>query len=645
MNGDVAGSEGRGDTAIGPVTGVARHRRRRTPGQYLLTAVLTAIATTLMTRLWRADLSAPFFYEGDSVSSAAHVKATLEYGWYEYQPDLAAPAGQVYHVFPFSDNLHLALMRLVPVDALHWPVVFNTYYLLAFPACAVAALWLFRRVGLAAWTAVPLAVLFAVAPYHFVRSENHFFLAAYYTVPLALIPIVDVVRGVALWTPRAGASGWTRWLTGRGALNALLLAAVATATAYYAVLAGLLLAGAGLGAFVRTRSWRRLFGVVAAIGFTLAVVVANVLPDILYARSHPGAADAFVRQRGETEIYSFKLASLLLPAPGHPIPLLAKVRAWYDGQYPLASELPALGTFAAVALLVVILVWFVRLVSDADTGPLALFAASDRQTVRDLSYLTLLAFLCATVGGFGTFFSFVSTAVRGWNRMAIFMSAILLAVLGLALQGILGKVERRRASPPSRGQGRVRLVAAGCLLAAGGFDQSLAMAVPPYATSQAAWRSDEAFVRDLEASLPDRAMIFQVPYVAFPESGLDLGVFDSDQLRLSLHSTRLRWSGGSFKGQPQTQWQPKVSGLPADQAVRLLAAVEFDAVVIDRNATKDAGAALQAAYTEATGATARVSADGRWVVVTLEHVRAQLQRSSSPEQISDLRERVLRGEV
>ena len=36
-------------------------------------------------------------------------------------------------------------MRLVPTDALHWPIVFNSYYLLAFPACAVAALWFFRR--------------------------------------------------------------------------------------------------------------------------------------------------------------------------------------------------------------------------------------------------------------------------------------------------------------------------------------------------------------------------------------------------------------------------------------------------------------------------------------------------------------------
>ena len=180
---------------------------------------------------------------------------------------------------------------------------------------------------------------------------------------------------------------------------------------------------------------------------------------------------------------------------------------------------------------------------------------------------------------------------------------------------------------------------------AGVFDQSLAMAVPPYAASQASWRSDEAFVRDLEHRLPDRAMVFQVPYVAFPESGMDLGVFDADQLKLSLRSTRLRWSGGSFKGQPDTQWQPKVSGLPADQAVRLLAALQFDAVVIDRNATKDRGAALEAAYTAATGATGQASADGRWVVFPLDRPRAQLQGSASPAQIADLRERVLRGEV
>ncbi len=645
MNAHVAGNSDRAEASRGPVAGVQAGLRGRIPGEYLLTAVLAAITTALMTRLWRADLSVPFFYEGDSVSSGAHVKATLEYGWYEYQPDLAAPAGQIYHVFPFSDNLHLALMRLVPTDALNWPAVFNSYYLLAFPACAVTALWFFRRVGLAAWTAVPLAVLFAVAPYHFVRSENHFFLGAYYTVPLALGPVVDAVRGVALWTPRVGVSGWLRWLTGRGALNAALLAAVASATAYYAVLTVVLLAGAGIGAFVRSRSWRRLSGVVAAISLTVAVVLVNVLPDLLFARSHPGAADAFVRQRGESEIYSFKMSSLLLPAPSHPIPVLAKVRAWYDSQYPLASEMPALGTVAAVGFVVVILVWFLHQVTERGSGPLAFIEESDRRTVNDLSYLTLLAFLCATVGGFGTFLSFVSTSVRGWNRMAIFMAAILLAVLGLVLQGALGTLERHRAQRGVSGRRSVRVVAAGGLLLVGGFDQSLAMAVPPYEASQATWRSDEAFVREIEARLPDRAMIVQLPYVAFPESGLNLGVFDTDQLKLSLHSTRLRWSGGSFKGQPDTRWQPKVSGLPADQAVRLLAALQFDAVVVDRNATKDRGAALEAAYTGATGATGQASADGRWVVFPLDRPRAQLQGSASPAEIADLRERVLRGEV
>lgn len=612
---------------------------------FALTALLTMAATALMTRLWRADLTVPFYYEGDSVSSAAHVKATLENGWYEYQPDLGAPEGQIYHVFPFGDNLHLALMRLIPIDALQWPVVFNTYYLLAFPACALAALWFFRHVGLRTWTAVPLAVLFAVAPYHFVRSENHFFLAAYFTVPLALVPVMDAMRGVPLWTPGARGGSWTRWLTGRAALNALLLAAVGTATAYYAIFAVVLLAGAGVAGFLRAGSWRRLFGVVGATFFTLVVVVLNVLPDVLYTRSHPGAADAFVRMRGETEIYSLKLASLLLPAPGHPIPFLARVRTWYDGNYPLASELPALGAVAALALVLVILFWFVKLAPSGSWSPLARLSAAERHTVEGLSLLVLLAFLSATVGGFGTFVSFLTTSVRAWNRMAIFMSAILLAFLGLLLQAALAGVAARRSNRQPLWGAPLRVGAATLVLLAGVFDQSIAGAVPPYAASQDAWRSDEAFVRDLEARLPDRAMLFQVPYVAFPESGMDMGVFDSDQLRLSLHSTRLRWSGGAFKGQPTTQWQGKVSGMTAAQAAPLLAGVGFSGVVIDRNATRDGGVALASSYTAASGPETFASPDGRWVYVSLARASSALQVEFTAQDIAALRDRVLRADV
>src|SRR5690349_25061431 len=109
-------------------------------------AVLTLLVTGFMLRLWRAVWTVPFFYTGDAVGSAAHVKATLEWGWYEYQPDLGAPYGQHYNDFPFSDNLHLLLLKaFAPLSATSWPVAFNLYYVAGFVGAGVAMMWFLRR--------------------------------------------------------------------------------------------------------------------------------------------------------------------------------------------------------------------------------------------------------------------------------------------------------------------------------------------------------------------------------------------------------------------------------------------------------------------------------------------------------------------
>ena len=74
------------------------------------------------------------------------------------------------------------------------------------------------------------------------------------------------------------------------------------------------------------------------------------------------------------------------------------------------------------------------------------------------------------------------------------------------------------------------------------YDQSTLAAIPPYASNLAAYRSDGAFVARIQRMMPKGAMIYQFPYMTFPENGpvnlmldYDLGrgyIFSSDLLEL-----------------------------------------------------------------------------------------------------------------
>ena len=612
---------------------------------YVAAAALTLAVVAFMLRLWRAAWDIPFFYTGDAVSVGAHVKATLEWGWYESQPDLGAPYGQHFNDFPFSDNFHLVVIRGLGYVTSSWPVAFNVYYVAAFVFCAWGALWFLRREGIGRVLSVVLAVLFAVAPYHFLRNENHYFLAAYWTVPLILVLVMDALRGQPLWSRNHRVSGPLGYLCGRGAAYAVVLVVVASTTAYYAVFGALLLAAAGLVGLARNRSWRRLGGVVAAGALLTAALFANLLPDLLYQRSMGVASTALVRPAGDAENWALKLTSLLLPAPEHPIAAFAAFRAEYDATRPLSGEEPALGTICAVALAAVVVIALGRIAWRAER-PGSPETVARRRGIADLSFVTMTALLLSTIGGLGSLLSFVTDAIRGWNRMSIFIALLMLAVVGIAGQGAVQWTRRRLATRAPSGVLRLLTpVAAALLLLVGVYDQQTKGSVPPYAQSAQMWNSDEAFVRQLTATVPPGSMMFQLPYMVFPEAGPAYDAGDADLTKLSLHTTQLRWSLGGLKGRPQTDWPYLVSQKPPSQVVDTVTRMGFTGIVVDRWATKDRGAELEAAYAPITGAPQLVSPDGRWAYLSLAPQLAQVNASTTPGERQAFQAQILSGKI
>jgi phosphoglycerol transferase len=606
-------------------------------GLGVLTAALTSVLTVLALQLWKADLSVPLTYRGDALPTGAHFKTVRETGWYEYQPLLGAPAGQTYHDFPTADNLHMIAARILGFVTPDWATAMNVYFLLGFPLAALTALWFLRRCGISPWLASALASLYAIAPYHFLRGESHLFLASYYVVPLAAVLLVDVVRGERLWGWSSTRSGVARFVFSPSVRTALILALLATASSYYSVFFLALLAPAAIFVLVRDGVWRRFWGATVAGVVTVAVMVLNMLPDLVFSWVNGPNPAGLDRSGGEAEFYALKFAQLVLPWPGHRIGVLAQTRQLYDEAYVSLGEQPALGLIGAVgfvaAFIIVLGVAFTRVRDRAA-------ATSDPRTqlLAGLSALILGAFMYATLGGISTLISVLTSSLRGWNRMSILIAILSLAIVGILLDLALSRV--RRLSAP-----RARSVAAGVvalvLVGLGFLDQTPGDSDREYASNVVAFARDEAYFGDLEDRLPDQAMVLVLPSVPFPESNADSGLLASDQLVPYLHSETIRWSTGGIKGRPVGDWPSTLESYGVEHVATLAATAEFSGILVDRPAATDGGAALETALAAVVGVAPIVSENGRYAFYDLRDFADGLDLDGTEEVSADITDPVI----
>jgi len=102
------------------------------------------------------------------------------------------------------------------------------------------------------------------------------------------------------------------------------------------------------------------------------------------------------------------------------------------------------------------------------------------------------------------------------------------------------------------------------------------------------YENDEKFAIKVENVLPQGAMIFQLPFMRFPENGQINKMGDYDQIRPYLHTTGLRWSYGDSIGRKASNWNQSTAKLPTEQMMQHLAAAGFSGIYIDRFGYQDA---------------------------------------------------------
>ncbi len=567
-------------------------------------AVITTLAlVTVALQLWGADFRVPFRYGGgDGMLHLMLVKSTLEGGWYLDNDRLGAPDGQNLRDFPMPDALHFAVIKLLGAVFKDQAVVANIFFLLPFPLTALTSYFVLRRFKLNRSAAIVASVLYACAPYHFWRMIGHVMLAAYYLLPLTtwIIVRLSLGRSPFLQTlPESGKPCWRIW-SWEAVGTVLICALTGIAGVYYAFFTCFLLLSAGIKAAFRYRQWRYLAAAAAPILVVAAACGAALAPNLFYIALHGKNHEAGRRIPYEAEMYGLSVSEMLLPITWHRIPALARLHERYMAPPRAAVRESALmsplGVVASVGFLWLVGRFLWRRREKADS------------VVDSLAYLTVAAVILGTIGGLGASFNFyVTPMIRCYNRLSIYIAFFALAGLFLMVQ----RLTRRHTT----GQYGSAAYAAGlcAVLLLGAFDQTVPQFVPNYLEAKKVYSADAEFGKLMEAALPAGAMVYQLPYVPFPETPPVHSLLDYELFRPFLHTRELRWSYGAMKGREAGQRQAALAERPLAESLPKLALAGFSGIYLDRAGFEDNGNAAEAELTRLLGAEPQVSKTGRQV--------------------------------
>ncbi|KQQ22790.1 hypothetical protein ASF48_06435 [Rathayibacter sp. Leaf299] len=509
--------------------------------------------------------------------------------------------------FDLASAVLVALLGLVVEDGF---ALLNIYYLLGFFAVALTGYAFFRCLRTSPWVSALVAVVLALAPYHFLRiGAGHAFLANYWTVPL-----LGILLLCAAGERTDPFRSWIRRGTGasriaRAAVPTVLLPVlIATSGGYYYVFSIIVLGGVWLlGAAASLASGERRRAVLARAAPLGVLVVAVGLELLALSADWGGRYAPYFEDRGlgESENFAGKILPLFLPWEGTRVPKLGALPLIYANATAVAKTteppgMPVLGIAGLVLLLAALpMIAIVGGRALRVTG-IGRLVSDDR--VRVLAVAALWTLLFYVVTGFGMAVALLAgTTIRAWSRLSIVLIVLALGAVALVLQRL-----RHRSA-------RVLAVVLVCVLVV--LDQGVGVRrMVPLAPADDAEIS--SFVAAVDADLADGCGVVQLPVKSFPDSGAIGSMRDYDEALPYLFTAGedLRWSYGAVEGTPGFD----VFDDAADAETFAAAVRESGAcaLLVDTAAYSDSEGAWFDEVVAATGGLDPMaqSSSGRWLV-------------------------------
>lgn len=525
----------------------------------------------LFFRPWSLNWRIPFSYDGDALLGLSAIKSIIDNGWIGFNPYLGAPFGSNSYDFPGADSFFWLILKLFTYISKDPNLIFNLFYLMGFGFIFYATFVCARHQKLNIYFAITIALIFTIQPYHFLRGTQQLFLATYFVIPLATSLILDIC-------------GWASENSTNKRLSTnhyLILIVVGSCGIYYAFFSILFLSLVGLSSFGEKKHRQIFFAACQAVAMITLVVLINLIPTFVLHLSL--GTNELVAKRSviESEIYGLRMTQMLLPIWGHQNSFMALINHKYQDHIVITEATSsALGLVGSIGFILLLIRTFFYPHKSLNSWRLGYLAK-----------LNLFAYLYSTVGGLGVIFAFVvMPEFRALNRISIFIAYFSLLGLFIFLQSNLDRVSLSK----NKHKAIVCLLSI-FLIAIAFYDQVPVGAQGENPVIRNKFIEDQAYFDQIESMLPAGSMIYQAPYVGYPETPPLNKEGYLEMLVPYIHSKTLRWSYGGFKGREGDAWNTEMGSLPADSQILALESSGFRGILINRMACKDACIQLESA--------------------------------------------------
>lgn len=526
-----------------------------------LRVYVITVLTCLLVLFWGFNLTevnfkVPFTYNGDNLLSYLYSKTLMENNWVLINNNLGAPYNFSYYDFPMADNLFFAIIKILVIILKDSVLTINIYYLLTYVITAVTSVYVFRRFKIHEFFSIIGAIIYAFIPYHMLRGTAHLFLSSYFLIPLSIMVIIWIAIGDNdLFDLNEKKIKFNSNIL----ISIIIILLVSSAGVYYAFFAGFFICIVIISTIIKTRSINKLINGLVYITLLTSGIIINLLPNILYVMKNGKNIITANRVPLEAEIYGMKITQLFFPIDNHNVSFLKNLQQMYINA-PLPNEgSEYLGVIAIIGFIIAILLLF----------------STDKDIILTvLKELNLFAILLATIGGFGSIFSIlISSQIRAYNRISIYIAffGIFIAIIyankiWLSLKNVLSKC--------------IYIVVIIMVSSFSLYDQVSLFTIDTTLVEQE-YLSDDYFIKAIEKQLPKGAMVFQLPYVPFPENPPINNMTDYELIKGYLHSESLRWSYPTMKGRRGDEWVKEISSKPVPELVDSICIIGFDGIYID----------------------------------------------------------------
>ncbi len=533
----------------------------RSPQIFIVLVPLLLLLQYLF-RFHLLDLRVPFSYDGDALLSLAAIKTMINDGWVFRGTQLGAPFGFNFLDFPGADNFFWVVLKIFTLFSDDHFLILNVFYIFGYVLIYFATYWALRKYEVNIFLSVAFAIAFTVAPYHFLRNAKHLFLAIYFIVPLISVVMIDVTNGLL-----KNSNGKFGNLTSS---YFLILVLTGMCGIYYAFFSILIFSLLGIIGYLRNKDLVIIKNTVIGVFVILLAALSNLIPS-LYYRFIEGP-NLMVAQRSfiESELYGLKLIQLVLPIWGHSSALFARLNHKYQEQILITEATSsALGVLATIGFFYLLISLIIRLRPSLD------------ERLEVLSRINLFAFLIGTVGGLGGIFAFfITPEFRGLNRISIFIAFFSLFALAIILDKTLNAINSQYK--------KVYFLALSLFISAFAlFDQVPKGVIGQNPELTKSFYAEKKFYKELENLVPPKSLIYQYPYVQFPEIAELYKEGYYSYFKPYLQSGGIGWSYGAIKGRPPDFWNKAISALDPNEQVKSLQKSGFSGILVNTDACKN----------------------------------------------------------